>query len=160
MNKSRRFICILCLLSITQLSCSQSSEKHDEQSKGNSSMVENNKVKTPENSSSQKSRNLTECLIILEITGRVELHMRGYDRKLIQEIIYDPIANARLDPEPALYEVLGGLSLKAGSSERDYFTLFLPWGHYKKDGQYFIADFTRLQQYVLKRLKSTIDIID
>ena len=31
---------------------------------------------------------------------------------------------------------------------------------YKKDGEYFIADFTRLQQYVLKRLKSTIEIID
>lgn len=160
MNESRRFICILCLLSVTQLSCSRSSEKHDEESKGNRPIVEHNKDKTPVRASSQKSRNSTECLIILDFLERVDLHMRVYDKKLIQEIIYDPIANARLDPEPAAYEILGGLSIEAGSSEGDYFTLFIPWGHYKKDDQYFIADFTRLQQYVLKRLKSTIELID
>ena len=89
----------------------------------------------------------------------MDLHLGVEDKKLIQEIIHDPIADARLERHKD-WEIIGSVSIKPGSSEEEEIILYYPWGHFQKGDQYFIADFTRLQQFVLKILNRTIDEID
>lgn len=75
------------------------------------------------------------------VSGEVCLN----DASLINRLVWQPMMDAKRDPEPADYAVVGELTIRLPDGSRENLVLFSPWGHYKRDGEYFIADFSELQ---------------
>jgi hypothetical protein len=68
--------------------------------------------------------------------------------KLIDSAILSPIKNAKIDPTPAKYVILGGIVLKHKNGSETTYTLFDPWGNYQIDGKDYIANFKELGDVV------------
>lgn len=73
------------------------------------------------------------------------LEYRTAGEKQFLESIQHPLSRAEADPDPARYIVLGDLYINANGKERNV-VLFLPWGHVKFDGEYKIADLSKLRK--------------
>jgi hypothetical protein len=84
--------------------------------------------------------------VILSVGSREQetLEMHITDPVLIHKLVEEPISKSVLDPKPARYEVLGTLSIEYQDGSRDVLWVFIPWGHYKRDEQYRVADFSPL----------------
>ena len=123
--------------------------------------TENNEDNASGDSSSQEVPIVTECIITLDndFVGDVVVSLRLEDKELIQEIIRDPIADARVEGHVD-WEILGYVSIKPGDSDEERIILFHPWGHCEKGDQFLFADFTRLQELLVKELEASIDRID
>jgi hypothetical protein len=72
------------------------------------------------------------------------LEMRITDRSLIHKLLEKPLSNAVADVKPARYQVVGTLRIEYKDGSTDALSLFIPWGHYKHNDQYMIADFSAL----------------
>ena len=68
------------------------------------------------------------------------------DSEQIQTLLVDPMKQARVDNNPARYEVFGTLQIEFESGSRESAVLFLPLGHYKQGDMYYIADFSNLRR--------------
>ncbi len=67
------------------------------------------------------------------------------EESLINDLVLRPMRDARRDPKPADYAVVGTLTIISADGSRECLVLFSPWGHYNRGDQYFVADFSELQ---------------
>jgi len=67
------------------------------------------------------------------------------DESTIRELVLEPIKEATLDPRPAKYIIAGTLLVKFDDDTSQSHLLFLPFGRYRHNGEYYIADFTLLR---------------
>lgn len=61
------------------------------------------------------------------------------------------LEEARRDPQPAKYVHLGDMRLLEGGHTREMM-LFLPFGHYRENDKYYIADFEEWRELLLHHL--------
>lgn len=88
----------------------------------------------------------------------VHVHVVMTDPKMIKDLVEVPIAKAVVDPNPARYVVLGTMAIVTKDGTK-YYSLFLPWGHFKHDNTYWIADFGDLQRKIVAELRFQMDAI-
>ncbi len=81
------------------------------------------------------------------------------DPAQIRKWFAEPLRNSHADRNPAAYVVLGWAELEYEDKSLDSFALFLPWGHWKHDADYFVGDFRPLQDG-LRKLPSSLSARD
>jgi hypothetical protein len=96
-----------------------------------------------------------QCKISFNNETQLSLEIGIPDPKLVRELVVEPLENAKRDPRPARYEVVGNLSVENGNGSNEHIALFLPWGHIKRGDVYSIADLTKLRQHIQKTLGAT-----
>ena len=67
------------------------------------------------------------------------------DASQMEELVLRPLREARRDPNPAEYAIFGTLTIISPNQSRETIVLFVPWGYYKRGGEYFVTDFSGLQ---------------
>jgi hypothetical protein len=95
-----------------------------------------------------EKKEIVEFRIALDDVGDegMTLDLRITGRKLIKELIEEPLRKARPDPDPARYQILGTVKLKYKGGSETSFVIFRPWGHYKFGDKYLIADFSGIRK--------------
>jgi hypothetical protein len=91
-----------------------------------------------------------QCKISFDSETRLALEIGIPDPKLVHELVTDPLEDAKRDPRPSRYVVLGTLSIDDGHGSKERVALFLPWGHIRRGEVYSIADLTKLRQHIQK----------
>jgi len=92
-----------------------------------------------------KKDRVSECRVSLQCgTGRY-LELRITDPKLIHELVEEPLKHAKVDSSPARYVALGLMQVRKEDGSEEAYSLFRPWGHYKYDNNYMIADFEKIR---------------
>jgi hypothetical protein len=71
----------------------------------------------------------------------------------------NPLKKAKPDTNPAKYMVLGDMHVTFDDGSEEGAVLFLPWGHYKSNGKYMVADFGPLQQYAQSAISMAKDLV-
>jgi hypothetical protein len=90
-----------------------------------------------------------EVHIILEQGPRKTKQYVIQDKALIRKLVFEPLRNAKKDPDPAKYIIVGSLGLVYEDGTTEWSTLFLSFGHLKRGGEYFVADFDQLREYLI-----------
>jgi hypothetical protein len=67
-------------------------------------------------------------------------------------MVLDPIDAANPDLKPADYRHLGFLEIEKGQGKIQRLELFYPLGHFKREGKYYITDFTEMKK-LFKRVR-------
>lgn len=105
-------------------------------------------------SSPKEVRNPTEVIVWMYLMmDRVDVGVRIRDKEAIREMVETPLGNAKRDPQPARYVVLGTLTTIMDDGSEDRVTLFLPWGRVKRGNEYLIADLDKLHKLFDERIK-------
>ena len=86
-------------------------------------------------------------LRLLGPQDEIQMVYRTVNQKMLQEAILDPLSSAVPDPAPARYEVTGTLFIDL-KGERTEVLVFMPWGRIKVDGEYKIADLSKLRDNI------------
>ncbi len=86
-------------------------------------------------------------LRLLGPQDEIQMVYRTVNQKMLQEAILDPLSSAVPDPAPARYEVTGTLFVDL-KGERTEVLVFKPWGRIKVDGEYKIADLSKLRDNI------------
>jgi hypothetical protein len=100
-----------------------------------------------------EKKEIVECRVSLDVgssTGFLQLRITA--PALIKKLIEDPLKNARPDPRPAKYEILGSMHVERKGGAKDAIALFHPWGRYKIGKKYMIADFSGIQKAYKKAI--------
>jgi hypothetical protein len=93
-----------------------------------------------------------QCRISFDTETQLSVELEIPDPKLVHELVTEPLEDAKRDPRPARYVVLGTLSIDDGHGSKERVALFLPWGHIRRGDVYSIADLTKLRQHIQKTL--------
>lgn len=84
---------------------------------------------------------------------RITIH----DSALIRTLVVEPLHDFVPEPDPADWVVLGRLVVEYDDGTRDGAILFLPWGHWKFEDRYRIADLTGLRAEVRRQIENGND---
>jgi hypothetical protein len=112
----------------------------------------------------EKQPKLVECIVTFGLrdpSGSLQLVIK--DEKTLKRLIEEPIRNARPNPNPASYLLAGSLDCKYSNGVESVYGLFLPWGYYKVDSKFLIADLRELKNELTERIemaKRSIDRIE
>jgi hypothetical protein len=99
-------------------------------------------------------KEIVDCRVSLDLNFTQFLEWRITDPKLVKKLIEDPLKNARPDPRPAKYVIIGSMHFKRKGGAEDAVALFRPWGRYKVEKKYRIADFSGIQEAFKKAIAS------
>jgi hypothetical protein len=88
------------------------------------------------------------------------LEMRITDQSLIHKLLEQPLSSAVSDVKPARYKVVGTLRIDYKDGSTDALSLFIPWGHYKHNDQYMIADFSALTKEFRELIAERRELLD
>lgn len=94
-----------------------------------------------------KSSRVTECRVSfpMGVKGRAFAEVCLDDESLINDLVLQPMRNAKRDPRPAEYAIVGTLTINLTDKPRENLILFYPWGHYRRGDEYWVADLSELQ---------------
>jgi hypothetical protein len=93
-----------------------------------------------------KVNTVSECRVSFRTDeGRPFADVCLNEEPLINNLVLQPMSNARRDLEPARYAFVGTLTMISTDGSRKDVTLFFPWGHYSCGDDYFVADFGGLK---------------
>jgi hypothetical protein len=89
----------------------------------------------------------SECRITFLPIGEHTVEWVTTDSQFIETHVIAPIKSARVESNPARYEIVGFLDVRLGDLRKTC-TLFGPWGHFSEGDAYWIADFGELEAEV------------
>jgi hypothetical protein len=104
----------------------------------------------------KKDSAVAKCCITLYRGFHQALDWRTKDVKLMKDLFLNSLENAKPDPKPAAYEILGLVTVTRKDGSEEVFIVFLPWGHLKRENAYLIADLGRLRSALKEDLKRAI----
>ncbi len=107
----------------------------------------------------KKNSEVVECRVSLDLSFDDTVHWRTTDVKSMKELFLDPLANAKPDPEPAEYEVLGSVTITRKDGSQAFFWVFDPWGRVKRENAYLIADLRELHRALKGALKDALQFV-
>jgi len=108
----------------------------------------------------KKNSEVVECRVSLEVNYKQTLVWRTRDNKVMKELILDPLANAKPDPQPARYEIWGSITITRKDGSEEVFILFHPWGRVKRGDAYLIADLDQLRAAFKEKLKAGLRVLE
>src|SRR5438128_1780588 len=78
----------------------------------------------------QPDQQVVECRIAIVCDKGMDLELHLTDDALIRELVEQPLKAAKVDPKPALYQLMGSLTLHKKNGTKSDYVLFYPWGYY------------------------------
>lgn len=98
----------------------------------------------------------SEATVTYEVSMQLWLEYGFKRADDVEKLVLLPLREARLDPEPAAYIVYGTLTVRYDGGRSETFTLFFPFGHFRYEDKYYIADFGELAAEISKLLKLNV----
>lgn len=90
------------------------------------------------------NRTAKEVRMVNEISDTRSVEYRVAESEEVERLVLAPLRTAAVDDSPKAYEVFGHLTVRFDSDAEETVTLFFPFGHFKKGGEYYVADLGEL----------------
>lgn len=148
---------LLLLLLLVIGGCSSRSTQDETQNRDYRSRRSSNS--TLLGTSAMQTEKSQACRIVFLTDDDDRLEYVLSNTSAVKDLVIDPINKAKVDANPARYEILGYVEFDVDGKSPESILLFLPFGRAKRGDDYIIADLSELADHVSSRMVHFSEVI-